>query len=157
MGFEIERKFLVDASLWDIAEKPSPQSLNQGYITNDPAKTVRVRATNTEGFITIKGKSIGIGRAEYEYSIPLHEAQELLEGFTQNNIEKLRYTLDYEGKIWEVDVFLGDNQGLIVAEIELLSEDETFLKPSWISTEVTNDVRYYNARLSTNPYKNWGK
>lgn len=87
----------------------------------------------------------------------MYEAQELLEGFTQNNIEKLRYTLDYEGKIWEVDVFLGDNQGLIVAEIELLSEDETFLKPSWISTEVTNDVRYYNARLSTNPYKNWGK
>lgn len=155
MGVEIERKFLVNHRLWNDLQKPEGDYYRQGYLLTDPNKTIRVRATNHAGYITIKGKTVGATRPEFEYSIPKEEAIALLDTFTENDIEKIRYTIPYEGKIWEVDVFLGQNKGLIVAEIELNSEEETFSCPDWIAEEVTNDARYYNSNLSIVPFLHW--
>lgn len=155
MAVEIERKFLVHHELWNALDKPIPNFLKQGYISTDPNKTLRVRATNDKGFITIKGKTHGMSRLEFEYEIPKHEALALLENFTEQNIEKYRYLITHQDKTWEVDVFKGANEGLIVAEIELNSETEMFDKPTWVHTEVTDDPRYYNSRLSIEPYLSW--
>lgn len=155
MAVEIERKFLVHHELWNALDKPIPNFLKQGYISTDPNKTLRVRATNDKGFITIKGKTHGMSRLEFEYEIPKHEALALLENFTEQNIEKYRYLITHQDKTWEVDVFKGANEGLIVAEIELKSETEMFDKPTWVHTEVTDDPRYYNSRLSIEPYLSW--
>ena len=135
--------------------KPAGMLFRQGYLHSDPEKTIRVRVTDSSGFLTIKGATSGASRLEYEYEIPKHEAIELLDHFTQNNISKLRYFICHENKVWEVDEFLAENEGLLVAEIELKSEDEAFEKPEWITEEVTCDKKYYNAQLSVNPYKNW--
>lgn len=156
MPFEIEKKYLVKHDLWEALSKPQGEYYRQGYIVNEISKTVRVRATETNGFITIKGKTENPAiKPEYEYEIPLKEAVELLNDFTKNNIEKTRYKIDYQGKIWEIDIFYGDNEGLIVAEIELNSIEESYQIPGWIDREVTQDDRYFNANLSKNPYKNW--
>lgn len=155
MAVEIERKFLVHHELWNALDKPIPNFLKQGYLSTDPNKTLRVRATNDKGFITIKGKTHGMSRLEFEYEIPKHEALALLENFTEQNIEKYRYLITHQDKTWEVDVFKGANEGLIVAEIELKSETEMFDKPTWVHTEVTDDPRYYNSRLSIEPYLSW--
>ncbi|MGX7689592.1 CYTH domain-containing protein [Flectobacillus roseus] len=155
MAVEIERKFLVNHELWHELDKSIPNFLKQGYLSTDPEKTLRVRATNDKGFITIKGKTQGMSRLEFEYEIPKEEALALLDNFTQQNIEKYRYLITHEGKTWEVDVFKGANEGLIVAEIELSSETETFDLPTWVHTEVTDDPRYYNSRLSIAPYSSW--
>ncbi|MFC0184689.1 CYTH domain-containing protein [Pseudarcicella hirudinis] len=155
MGLEIERKYLVKHDLWKALFKPQGVNYRQGYLLSDKEKTIRVRATDLHGFITIKGKTTGLSRLEYEYQIPLSEAIELLDTFTQNNIDKIRYKIDFEGKIWEIDVFSGANEGLIVAEIELESESEKYLIPEWVDTEVTHDKRYYNSNLSETPFKNW--
>lgn len=155
MAVEIERKFLVHHELWNALDKPIPNFLKQGYLSTDPNKTLRVRATNDKGFITIKGKTHGMSRLEFEYEIPKHEALALLENFTEQNIEKYRYLITHQDKTWEVDVFKGANEGLIVAEIELNSETEMFDKPTWVHTEVTDDPRYYNSRLSIEPYLSW--
>lgn len=156
MPFEIERKYLVKHNFWEVLLKPKCEYYRQGYIVNEKSKTVRVRATENHGFITIKGKTDNpVIKPEYEYQIPKSEALELLNGFTTNNIEKIRFKIDYEGKTWEIDVFQGDNEGLIVAEIELNSIEESFTLPDWIDREVTHEDKYFNASLSKNSFKNW--
>ena len=155
MKQEIERKFLVDDDKWNKLEKPVGKQLSQGYLTSGASTTIRVRTAGDKGFLTIKGKTVGISRPEYEYEIPRAEANELLDNFAITNLSKIRYEIEYAGKLWEVDVFKGDNEGLIVAEIELESEDELFEKPGWITEEVTDDKRYYNSRLAETPFKNW--
>jgi len=157
MPVEIERKFLVDHAQWNALSKPLPNYLIQGYLHSEPGKTIRVRATNDKGFITIKGKSSadGLSRSEFEYEIPKQEALELLANFTNKTIEKNRYEIEFEGNVWEVDVFEGDNAGLIVAEIELESEEQSFEKPVWVREEVTSDFRYFNSALIEKPFKDW--
>lgn len=156
MPIEIERKYLVKYNLWDALAKPKGEYYRQGYIVNEMFKTVRVRATENQGFITIKGKTDNPAvKPEYEYQIPKSEAIELLDGFTENNIEKIRYKIEYQGKIWEIDLFYGDNEGLIVAEIELDSMEESYQIPEWVDREVTHESKYFNSNLSKNPFKNW--
>lgn len=152
---EIERKFLVDRPKWEKLDKPNPIRIVQGYLTTNPDKTIRVRIKGGKAFMTIKGKTQGIAREEIEFEIPADKANELLAKFCKAIIEKNRYLIDHEGKTWEVDVFEGSNAGLVLAEIELDSEDEKFLAPAWITREVTHDFRYYNSYLSENPYSNW--
>ena len=155
MGIEIERKFLVKKEKWNELEKPRGENFRQGYLLTDPKKTIRVRQTSDKGFLTIKGISVGATRAEYEYEIPLEEAQELLDQFAVSELSKIRYKISVDHHIWEVDVFLGENEGLIVAEIELKTEDESFKIPDWIAQEVTAEEKYFNSNLTVNPYKNW--
>lgn len=154
MGKEIERKFLVDEDILLSIRPDKSYSIQQGYLLNTAEKVVRVRLTTYEAFITIKGANIGATRPEFEYNIPKDDALEMLnmcDGF----IEKTRLEIEYNGHLWEVDIFGGANEGLIVAEIELKSEDEEFDKPEWIKTEVTDDNKYYNNNLLKNPYSNW--
>jgi CYTH domain-containing protein len=155
MGVEIERKFLVDHNKWELLDKPDGNYLRQGYVVNDVNKVVRVRVTNQQAFITIKGAASGITRSEYEYGIPVKDGVELLDQFAAVCIEKTRYVIIFEGKAWEVDVFLGDNDGLIVAEIELGYEEEQFKLPYWIAGEVTGQEKYYNSNLSVHPFNRW--
>ena len=155
MPIEIERKFLVHQEKWEALEKPLGNHFRQGYLLTDPQKTIRVRETSEKGFITIKGISVGASRAEYEYEIPKLEAKELLDQFAISELSKVRYEIPFENRVWEIDVFFGDNEGLIVAEIELTSENEKFNLPDWIADEVTEDDRYYNSNLTLNPFKNW--
>jgi adenylate cyclase len=155
MGQEIERKYLVDHSKWQQLDKPTGQLYRQGYLLTDPNKTIRVRQTTDKGYLTIKGLSIGATRPEYEYEIPFDEAKELLDNFSTSELSKIRYKIMIDNKTWEVDEFLGDNTGLIVAEIELISEDESFSIPKWIDKEVTGQEKYYNSNLTIEPYKNW--
>jgi adenylate cyclase len=155
MGLEIERKFLVQQDIWDKLAKEKGEFYKQGYISTEPSKTMRVRLTESHAFLTIKGSSQGFSRMEFEYSIPQEDAKQLLESFCSNIISKKRYKMLYNNHLWEIDVFLEDNEGLIVAEIELTSENEHFELPPWASDEVTTDERYYNSYLSQNPFKNW--
>ncbi|MCF6406408.1 CYTH domain-containing protein [Chitinophaga filiformis] len=157
MAKEIERKYLIDVEKWEKIEKPIGQHYRQGYLVTDPQKTIRVRLTDTKGFLTIKGISVGATRSEYEYEIPITEAKELLDNFSISELSKIRYNIVYRGMTWEVDEFLGDNAGLFVAEIELQSEDEVFELPEWVGQEVTEDDKYYNSNLTINPYKNWNR
>jgi adenylate cyclase len=156
MAIEIERKFLVNRALWDALEKPAGNLFKQGYILSDDKRTVRIRVTDDAAYLTLKGSTTGISRSEYEYTIPIADGNEILSGLTVSSIEKVRYEIDFAGNTWEVDIFSGDNEGLIVAEIELEQEDQVFDKPGWVGQEVTDDHRYTNASLSVNPYKNWG-
>ncbi|HBI68330.1 MAG TPA: adenylate cyclase [Massilia sp.] len=154
MGVEIERKFLVEGEAWRTLGQAT--LLRQGYLSLDPARTVRVRIDGEQAFITIKGKSVGASRGEWEYPIPVPEAAELLDGLCQQPlVEKVRHRIASGPHTWEVDEFLGANAGLVVAEIELGSEDEAFEKPDWIGREVTGDARYFNSRLISHPYSQW--
>ncbi|RYY65571.1 MAG: CYTH domain-containing protein [Chitinophagaceae bacterium] len=155
MAMEIERKFLVNKELWDKWPKEAPHYLRQGYLFKDLIKTARVRVSDETGYLTIKGRTVGISRAEYEFEIPKDEAEELLTRFCETVVSKYRHIIPYEGKLWEVDVFLADNEGLVVAEIELIEEDEQFVKPPFIGKEVTGERKYYNSQLAANPFKNW--
>ena len=155
MGIEIERKFLMNPEKWEHLEKPLGEFYRQGYLSTDPTKTIRVRQTLEQGFLTIKGISVGATRKEYEYEIPLEEAKELLDQFSVAELSKIRYKISIGNHVWEVDEFLGKNEGLIVAEIELTSEDEDFEIPDWIGREVTGAEKYYNSNLVTEPYENW--
>ena len=155
MGKEIERKYLIDPDKWQQVSKPNGQLYRQGYLSTDPNKTIRVRLAETTGYLTIKGATINATRSEYEFEIPVSEAKELLDNFSVSELSKTRYKIDHNGKIWEIDVFLGDNEGLIVAEIELISDDEYFDIPDWIAKEVTGEEKNYNSNLTLNPYKNW--
>lgn len=154
MGVEIERKFLVASDAW--RQLGTPTLLRQGYLSTDPSKTVRVRIEGEGGVITIKSKSEGAARGEWEYPIPLADAAELLDRLCERPlVEKYRRRIDYAGFTWEVDEFLGENAGLVVAEIELPSEDAAFERPDWIGQEVTSDKRYYNSNLIRHPYSTW--
>jgi CYTH domain-containing protein len=156
MGTEIERKFLLIGNAW--REKAQGSLLRQGYISSRPEGTVRVRTSNNQGYLTLKGKTTGITRCEFEYPIPLEEANILLNRLCEQPIlEKIRYLVDYKGFTWEVDEFLGDNAGLLIAEIELEAEDQSFAKPEWVGEEVSGDARYFNSSLSRNPFIHWKK
>lgn len=155
MGVEIERKFLVDHEKWKQVTKPKGIPYRQGYLLNDAARTIRVRTTDKKGYITLKGATKGISRKEFEYEIPLADGTEMLDNFALSQVEKIRYQIDFDGKLWEVDEFYGDNEGLIMAEIELREENEAFETPDWVTREVSDDNRYYNSNLSVNPFSNW--
>jgi CYTH domain-containing protein len=152
MGLEIERKFLVKGVLW---RNDTGVLYRQGYLNREAARTVRVRVAGDAAFLTIKGKSLGATRAEFEYPIPLADAQALLSLCDGPLIEKTRFIVHHAGHRWEVDEFAGDNAGLVVAELELASEDEAFVPPDWVGDEVTDDPRYFNSRLATRPFKDW--
>lgn len=155
---EIERKFLVKSD--DFKEQAFTQNkIAQGYLSSVPERTVRVRIKGKKGFITIKGigQHGGMSRFEWENEILLDEAEQLLKLCEKGKIEKTRFEIKAGKHIIEVDEFYGDNDGLIMAEIELESETDTFEKPDWLGEEVTNDPRYYNAYLSKNPFKDWEK
>ena len=154
MGIEIERKFLLKNSNW---KKFSDQGINikQGYLNTDFERTVRVRITEDKGVLCIKGKNNNISRVEFEYEIPLNEAISLLALCENAIIEKTRYKINQDEITWEIDVFKGDNAGLIVAEVELYKENQIFNKPDWIGLEVSHESKYFNSALSIMPYKNW--
>lgn len=154
MGREIERKFLVIGEGW--REGATSTVFRQGFLSIDPDRVVRVRVAGNGGCLTIKGRSHGPSRAEFEYPIPKSDAEQMLDALCLRPlIEKVRHSLTVDGHTWEVDVFEGDNAGLVVAEIELESEDETFTKPSWVGEEVTDDPRYFNSNLVERPYRTW--
>lgn len=154
MGVEIERKFLLAGDAW--RELGTPVLLRQGYLCAEPERTVRVRIEGEQGVLTIKSKSVGAARGEWEYPIPLADASELLDRLCAPPlVEKYRRRIEHAGFTWEVDEFLGANAGLVVAEIELPAEDAVFDKPDWIGREVTDDKRYYNSNLIRSPYSTW--
>ena len=155
MSFEIERKFLVKPLEWEALTKPKPNYLKQAFIAEEDLKVVRVRIYNGKGLLTIKGKSEGIKRLEFEYEIPLEDAQSLIQNLGGPVIEKDRFVIPQGDLNWEIDVFYGENEGLIVAEIELDSESAQFDKPNWIGEEVSDDPRYFNSSLQKHPYKAW--
>ena len=144
---EIERKFLVKDELLDVVKYLQSKKIKQGYISDSDGKTVRVRTKGEKGYLTIKGKSSGISRDEYEYEIPFEDASQLLTDFCPKFLEKERFELIIGEKKWEIDLFHGKLEGLIIAELELESEDEAFDLPSWIQEEVSNDPQYYNSNL----------
>jgi len=155
MPKEIERKFLVNREKWETIPKPAGDFFRQGYLSIEPEKTIRVRQTNDRSFLTIKGKTEGISRQEFEYEIPKEDAQNLLDHFAVSELSKIRYRVTFAGKLWEVDEFFGDNEGLILAEIELQNEDESFELPDWVGDEVSHDARYYNSNLTVEAYQTW--
>jgi adenylate cyclase len=155
MGKEIEKKYLIDHAKWQNTLKPAGEFYRQGYLLAERGKTIRVRLTEKSGFLTIKGKMSGITTPEFEYPIPMADAVELLDTLCTSELSKIRYKIDFHGKLWEIDVFLGENEGLIVAEIELESEDETYDLPHFIAQEVTGEKLYYNASLSIHPFQKW--
>lgn len=152
MGVEIERKYLVDREKWEEVKKPAGVLYRQGYISTNPEKTIRVRITPTHGFLTIKGLNTGASRSEFEYEIPVKDAEGLITEFAETELSKTRYTLEFGGKIWEVDEYSGANKGLITAEIELHHEDESFALPDWIQEDVTGQEKYYNSNLTLRPF-----
>ncbi|MEE3483780.1 MAG: CYTH domain-containing protein [Bacteroidales bacterium] len=155
MNIEIERKFLLKNSLWK--EGANGVRYKQAYLNEKGDNTVRVRIEGDKAKLTIKSKANNISRMEFEYDIPMEDAENLFLIAKTSAVEKNRYKIMYEGNCWEVDEFLGDNEGLVVAEIELESETQIFAKPAWIGEEVSGDSRYTNANLARNPYKNWKK
>ena len=154
MALEIERKFKVANAGWRDSVTRST-SLRQGYLSTKPEATVRVRLENGVGTLTIKSKTRGISRSEFEYDIPSSEVTQLLQLCEGPLIEKIRHLVIIGEHTWEIDEFSGDNQGLIITEIELSSEDESFKKPAWLGKEVSHDARYYNSSLVTHPYNQW--
>lgn len=155
MGIEIERKFLVNHDQWLPPAVDKGVLYRQGYIYTNNGNTVRVRIAGNQGFLTLKSKTKNMSRSEFEYVIPVEEASEMLNLLCDRPlIEKIRYKITVDNLIWEIDEFLGENEGLILAEVELNSEDQEIILPSWIEMEVTQDYRYYNSYLAQHPYKN---
>ena len=152
MAIEIERKFLVTGDAW---RQGAGTLFRQGYLNRDKQRTVRVRIAGEQAFLTIKGVTQGATRAEFEYPVPLDDAEQLLALCDGPTVEKIRRVVLFEGFAWEVDEFLGHNAGLVVAEIELAAEDQMFARPAWVGREVTEDARYYNSSLATHPYCDW--
>ena len=153
MPIEIERKFLVKNDAW--RTDASGTDYRQGYLSVDPQRSVRVRMSGQQAWLTVKGPAEGIARMEFEYPIPVADAEALLNLCLPTVIEKTRYILELGKHCWEIDEFRGANDGLLLAEIELDDVNETFERPDWLGEEVTHDQRYYNATLSTNPYCRW--
>ncbi|MCW8829664.1 MAG: CYTH domain-containing protein [Gammaproteobacteria bacterium] len=155
MATEIERKFLVTSDEWrQAADTGTP--FRQGYLVGAERASVRVRIEGEQANLNIKSATLGVRRQEYEYPIPLADAQEMLDSLCeQPQIEKIRYRVPFKGHIWEIDIFAGENAGLVVAEVELDDEDETFSLPPWAGEEVSGDTRYYNVCLVNHPYSEW--
>ena len=154
MVIEIERKFLVRGNGWK--NQAVGQVYRQGYMSTEDGITLRARVVGDQGYLTIKGPSFGNSRAEYEYEIPLEDAEEMLNSLCSSGlIEKIRYKVHHGELVWEVDEFVQDNEGLIVAEVELDDENQKVELPEWIGEEVSQDYRYSNSNLSKNPWKNW--
>lgn len=158
MPTEIERKFLVSSDEWRTADGVRSAPFRQGYLSLQPGRTVRVRIAGEQAYITIKGERTGLARAEFEYAIPSEDANYLLDHLCEHPlIEKTRYFVPHNGLTWEIDVFSGDNTGLIVAEIEFDDPNQTIPLPPWVGLEVTDDLRYYNSHLVNWPYSKWGE
>lgn len=156
MAQEIERKFLVDIE--QLITLPNGKTIIQGYIPTSTLTAVRVRIKDSKAYLTIKSANKGMTRQEFEYEIPMTDARQMLNDFCEKNvIEKTRYEILFADHLWELDIFDGDNLGLVVAEIELNDEDEKFEKPPWLLEEVTDDRRYYNSSLIDNPFSRWKK
>lgn len=154
MGVEIEHKFLVRGDAWKALGEPV--LIRQGYLSSHPDRVVRVRIYGDEAFMTIKSRSVGISRGEWEYPLPLADAQEFLDRLCERPIiEKYRRRIEHGGFTWEVDEFLGVNAGLVVAEIEVPSADQAFERPDWVGDEVTDDARYMNSNLIAHPFSVW--
>ena len=154
MAQEIEKKFLVAGEFKESAKKAT--RITQGYLSSVPERTVRVRVKGEKGYITVKGigNDSGASRFEWEKEIPVEDVRDLLKICEPGVIDKTRYLVDCDGHTFEVDEFYGDNEGLVVAEVELGDENEAFTRPSWLGEEVTGDKKYYNSMLMKNPYKN---
>ncbi len=161
MAKEIERRFLVQKDRWQTVGRDLVSSIcpiRQGFLSTVKERVVRVRVAGEEGTLTIKGLTHGFSRAEFEYAIPLADAQVLLDELCEQTlIEKIRHRVQYAGLVWEVDEFLGANQGLLLAEVELTDEQQAIVFPDWIGQEISADPRYFNANLSANPFKGWGQ
>lgn len=154
MGVEIERKFLVRGEQWKSLGEGV--LLRQGYLSSQPERIVRVRIEGDRAVMTIKGRAVGATRGEWEYPLPMEDARVFLDQLCERPIiEKRRYRIVHEGMTWEVDEFMGENAGLVVAEIELESEEQAFAKPEWVGEEVTHDARYFNSSLLRHPYSRW--
>jgi CYTH domain-containing protein len=154
MATEIEHKFLVRTDLW----RPAGPGLlyRQGYLSSLSARVVRVRVVGDKALLTVKGPSVGITRSEFEYPIPLDDATAMLDALCERPIiEKTRHRESFAGRMWEIDVFHGDNEGLVLAEVEVASEADPVALPPWAGAEVSHDLRYFNSNLVANPYKNW--
>lgn len=153
MAKEIERKFLIVGNGW---RKLAPGvHYRQGYLNSAKERTVRVRTVANQAFLTVKGPTVGVTRAEFEYSIPFKDAVAMLQLAEPSVIDKTRYRIPIDNFVWEVDEFHGANEGLVVAEIELPAEDTVFEKPQWVGKEVSGDPRYYNSMLARHPYRSW--
>lgn len=156
MGLEIERKFIVTSDNYKTEKVIDKIDITQGYVTLDREKVIRIRIADDQAFLTLKGLATKITRHEFEYSVPVDEAREMLKLFCfQPIIKKIRYLIQHNHHLWEIDEFHNQNSGLVIAEIELDSEDEDFSKPNFIGKEVTSDPRYYNFNLVRNPYQDW--
>ena len=154
MSKEIERKFLVNGNAW----RTLAQGVlyRQGYLNSAKERTVRVRTAGEKGFLTVKGTTNGVTRSEFEYEIPFADADEMLSGLAEKPlIEKRRFKIPAGALVWEIDEFLGENAGLIVAEIELPDEDAPFERPDWLGREVSNDPRFFNSNLVRHPFSQW--
>ena len=154
MGVETERKFLVTDDSWREQARES-RTLRQGYLAIDGPTTVRVRTDGHEAWVTIKGAQEGLTRPEFEYAVPVEDAEALLGLCGGRLVEKVRHLVPVDGSVWEVDEFQGANHGLVVAELELSGPEEDFTRPRWLGAEVSEDGRYLNASLSLRPYKTW--
>ena len=154
MPYEIERKFLLRNEAWRAAADGGTR-LRQGYLSDAPARTVRVRIRGERGYLTIKGQNVGTKRPEFEYAIPLADAEALLDLCLAPLVEKTRYEVRHGAHLWEIDVFEGANAGLVVAEVELTDEAEAVALPEWIGTAVSDDARYYNSNLIARPFTSW--
>lgn len=153
MAIEIERKFLVKKNSWT---RPNEGTLYiQGYLSSSPETTVRIRIAGKIGFITIKGKTTGFSREEFEYEIPVEDAEILLKKCKNTPIKKIRYKVLLNGTLWEIDEFLEENSGLLMAEVELPDEKASFFRPEWLGREVTDDKRYHNSHIAQHPFKTW--
>ena len=155
MAVEIEHKFLVRDERWRREVERSVR-MRQGYLTSDARCSVRVRVAGDQGYLNVKSGTLGIQRSEYEYPIPLAEAEEMLDTLCEQPLlEKTRHFVRFGGHLWEIDEFEGDNTGLIVAEVELSRTDEPFDRPDWLGEDVSHDIRYYNSQLARHPYRTW--
>ncbi len=154
MATETERKFLVKTELMKLPSLQQGIPILQGYLHSQEDRSIRVRLAGQKAFLTIKGKSSGLSRPEFEYEIPVSDAREMMQ-LCSGKVEKTRYKIPMEGFCWEVDVFAGMNEGLVLAEIELESEDQVFPRPEWLGKEVSFDSRYQNACLAKNPFMLW--
>lgn len=153
MAREIERKFLVKEGDWRAAEGVR---YRQGYLNSVKERVVRVRTIGDQGYLTVKGLTVGASRLEFEYEIPVRDAEQMLDELCERSlIEKDRYKVQHAGLVWETDEFFGENQGLVVCEVELESEDQEFERPEWLGEEVTGDPRYFNSNLIKHPYTRW--